>query len=118
MSVNENMPQLQTKKPSINLWGIQQAVNTGTSVPLIKERTPDSSEVINNTTSGKNKTVLLQIARTFASNEDGTKSTLVRIIFDNGSQHSYVTNNLELELKFEALQDQDIAFEHFQGAKL
>lgn len=74
--------------------GFNTPLNTGTTVPVIEERTPDSSEVITNTTSGKNETVLLQIARASATNDDGTKSTPVRVLFDNGSQCPYVTNNL------------------------
>ena len=43
-------------------------------------------------------TVLLQTARTVAENFEGTKSANVRILFDNGSQRSYVTNNLKSRL--------------------
>ena len=78
--------------------GFNTPLNTGTTVPVIEERTPDSSEVITSTTSGRNERVLLQIARAFATNEDGTKSTPVRVLFDNGSQRSYVTNNLKSNL--------------------
>ena len=63
-------------------------LNTGTTVPVIEERTPDSSEVITNTTSGRNETVLLHSMRAFATNKDGTKSTPVQFLFDNGSQRS------------------------------
>ena len=78
--------------------GFNTPLNKGTTVPVIEERTPDSSEVITNTTSGRNETVMLQIARAFATNKDGTKSTPVRVRFDNGSQRSYVTNNLKSNL--------------------
>lgn len=78
--------------------GFNTPLNTGTTVPGIEERTPDSSEVITNTTSGRNETVLLQIVRAFATNKDGTKSTPVQVLFDNGSQRPYVTTNLKSNL--------------------
>ena len=80
--------------------GFNTPLNTGTTVPVIEERTPDSSEVITNTTSGRNEKVLLQTAKACATNEDGTKSTAVRVLFDNGSQRSYVTNNLKSNLNW------------------
>ena len=45
--------------------------------------------------------VLLQTATAIATNEDRSKSVTVRILFDNGSQRSYVTDNIKskLELK-------------------
>ena len=42
--------------------------------------------------------VLLQTATAIATNEDRSKSVPVRILFDNGSQRSYVTNNLKSKL--------------------
>ena len=48
--------------------------------------------------SGSNGTVLLQTASASARNEDSTKSTRVKILFDNGSQRSYVTDNLKSRL--------------------
>ena len=48
--------------------------------------------------SGSKGTVLLQTASAIARNEDSTKSTRVKILFDNGSQRSYVTDNLKSKL--------------------
>ena len=48
--------------------------------------------------SGSKGTVLLQTASAIARNEDSTKSTRVKILFDNGSQRSYVTDNLKSRL--------------------
>ena len=48
--------------------------------------------------SGSKGTVLLQTASAIAKNEDSTKSTRVKILFDNGSQRSYVTDNLKSKL--------------------
>ena len=48
--------------------------------------------------SGSKGTVLLQTASAIARNEDSTKSTRVKILFDNGSERSYVTDNLKSRL--------------------
>ena len=48
--------------------------------------------------SGSKGTVLLQTASTIARNEDSAKSTRVKFLFDNGSQRSYVTDNLKSRL--------------------
>lgn len=51
------------------------------------------------TASSKAKgTVLLQTATAIATNEDGSKSTKVKILFDSGSQKSYVTDSLKSRL--------------------
>ena len=42
--------------------------------------------------------VLLQTATTIATNHDRSKSVPVRILFDNGSQRSYVTDSLKSKL--------------------
>ena len=42
--------------------------------------------------------ILLQTATAIATNEDRSKSVPVRILFDNGSQRSYVTDNLKSKL--------------------
>ena len=53
--------------------------------------------------SGSNGTVLLQTASASARNEDSTKSTRVKILFDNGSQRSYVTDNLKARLGLKSM---------------
>ena len=42
--------------------------------------------------------VMLQTATAIATNEDGCKSVRVKILFDNGSQRSYITNSLKSKL--------------------
>jgi len=41
------------------------------------------------------KVILLQTARVIATNEDGTVSQEVRILFDSISQRSYITDSLK-----------------------
>ena len=48
--------------------------------------------------SGTKGTVLLQTASAIARNKDSTKSTRVKILFHNGSQRSYVSDNLKSRL--------------------
>ena len=45
-----------------------------------------------------NSGVILQTATASAISEDGSKTTCVRILFDNGSQRSYVSENLKYKL--------------------
>ena len=42
--------------------------------------------------------ILLQTATAIATNEDQSKSVPVRILFNNGSQHSYVTDHIKAKL--------------------
>ena len=42
--------------------------------------------------------VMLQTATAIATNEDGSKSARVKILFDSGSQRSYITNSLKSKL--------------------
>ena len=43
--------------------------------------------------------VFLQTATTIAANHDRSKSVPVRILFDNGSQRSYVTGSIKSKLR-------------------
>ena len=42
--------------------------------------------------------VMLQTATAIATNEDGSKTAKVKILFDSGSQRSYITNSLKSRL--------------------
>ena len=61
----------------------------------------------------KKGTVLLQTARAVASNEDGTKKKDVRILFDNGSQRSYVTNTLKSQLNLGTMKKETLHLNTF-----
>ena len=52
--------------------------------------------------------VLLQTASAVATNEERTKSTTVRILFNNGSQRSYITENLRSKLQLKSLQNKKL----------
>ena len=49
-------------------------------------------------TKGTKGSILLQTATAIATSEDGSKSIPVRILFDNGSQRSYVTDRIKAKL--------------------
>ena len=66
--------------------------------------------------SGSKGTVLLQTASAIARNGDSTKSTRVKILFDNGSQRSYVTDNLKSRLGLKSMKKEMLHLSTF-GAK-
>ena len=66
-----------------------------------RKRNQPEGDITNTTTTNtvRNKgTVLLQTVKGIAFNEDNSKSSHVRILFDNGSQQSYITSNLKSKL--------------------
>ncbi|XP_028407174.1 uncharacterized protein LOC114529561 [Dendronephthya gigantea] len=54
------------------------------------------------------RTVLLQTARAVAFNEKTNQSTSVRVLFDNGSQRSYVTDNVRSRLGLKATEKEKL----------
>ena len=82
------IPHVQPPRPSPNALG-----------QIKKEERGDTGGTITAISSTKAKgSILLQTATAIATNEDGSLSLPVRILFDNGSQRSYVTNNLKSKL--------------------
>jgi hypothetical protein len=72
-----------------------------------RTETPDPNahtvHVQSTTTSANAKgQVMLQTATAIATNEDGSKSTKVKILFDSGSQRSYITDCLKSRLNIKA----------------
>ena len=63
-------------------------------------------------------TVLVQTASGIARNEDGTKPTRVKILFDNGSQRSYVTDNLKSRLGLNSTKREMLHLNTFGGKNL
>ena len=75
---------------------------------------------INNTTTTNtvtNKgTVLLQRAKpSIAFNKDNSKSSHVRILFDNGSQRSYITSNVKSKLNLKPMRTETLHLNTFGG---
>ena len=100
----------------------QQSICPSLSSPRSDERptsSPPEREVSNSTTTNtvRNKgTVLLQTAKATAFNEDNTKSTHVRILFDNGSQRSYVTSSLKSRLNLKTIKTETLRLNTFGGS--
>ena len=84
-------------------------VTQSTEVSLLPQLTMTAS-------SGSKGTVLLQTASAIARNEDSTKPTRVKILFDNGSQRSYVTDNLKSRLGLKSTKKEMLHLNTF-GAK-
>ena len=59
------------------------------------DKSKNESTVTTASMSGNKGKVLLQTAKAQAYNDDGSTSVKVRILFDNGSQRTYITNNLQ-----------------------
>ena len=71
----------------------------GEDAQRIKDDDKSKNESITTASMSGNKgKVLLQTAKAQAYNEDGSTSVKVRILFDNGSQRTYITNNLQRKL--------------------
>ena len=70
------------------------------------------------TTTVKDKaTILLQTARTVVTNSEGTKSAKVRILFDSGSQRSYVSNSLKSRLNLKPIKHETLNLNTFGNNK-
>ena len=57
--------------------------------------------------------ILLQTATAIATNEDWSKSIPVRILFDNGSQRSYVTDHIKAKLGLIAMSTETLHLNTF-----
>jgi len=59
------------------------------------------------------KMVLLQTAQAFAGNESNQRETQVRVLFDSGSQRSYITEDLCHSLRLKAVQAEKLHLNTF-----
>ena len=99
ITINQSVDVKRTVNSQHDLSGNKNSQETQNST-LVTQSTEVSQLPQSTTTasSGSKGTVLLQMASAIARNEDSTKSTRVKILFDNGSQRSYVTDNLKSRL--------------------
>ena len=71
------------------------------------------------TTSAKTRGgVMLQTATATAMNEDGSKSVKVKILFDSGSQRSYVSDNLKSRLNLKSKKTETLHLNTFGERKV
>lgn len=85
----------------------------------MKDQPASEKEIGNITTTNtvRNKgTVLLQTAKATAFNEDNLKSSLLRILFDSGSQRSYITSNLKSRLNLNPIKAETLYLNIFGGS--
>ena len=87
---------------------VQTKVNVSMTDESASSETSSTTTSATTTTISANvqqpKTVLLQTARAVALDDKGKISTPVRILFDTGSQRSYVTESLRSKLKLKSVQ--------------
>ena len=79
--------------------------------------TTESNGTTTTSNMGNKGTVLLQTARTTATNIDGSKSATVRVLFDSGSQRSYVSNRLKKTLKLKPVKNETLNLNTFGNSK-
>ena len=89
-----------------------------------QEKSKDSNEAkteskrITTTSNMANKgTVLLKTAKTTATNSDGSRSSRVRVLFDSGSQRSYISNRLKTTLKLKLVKNETLDLNTFGNSK-
>ena len=85
----------------------------------MKDQPASEKEIGNITTTNtvRNKgKVLLQTAKATAFNEDNLKSSLLRILFDSGSQRSYITSNLKSRLNLNPIKADTLYLNIFGGS--
>ena len=57
------------------------------------------------------------MATAIVTNDEGTKSTKIRLLLDNSSQRSYITDNLRSKLRLKPLQTEKLNLNTFSESK-
>ena len=73
------------------------------------------NSVTTTSTNNGGRTVLLQTARAIATNNDTNSTTQVRILFDSGSQRSYVTERVCAKLRLNPIHTEKLQVNTFGG---
>ena len=73
------------------------------------------NSVTTTSTNNGGRTVLLQTARAIATNNDTNSTTQVRILFDSGSQRSYVTERVCAKLRLKPIHTEKLQVNTFGG---
>ena len=106
-----------------------QSICTRGNLPKPPEKPQDTPEPLNQTRPGdppetttatnatgsslKGNPVLLQTAQCVAANADTTRSTTVRVLFDTGSQRTYITNSLKSRLGLKPIERESLRLSTF-----
>jgi hypothetical protein len=81
------------------------------------DKSKNESTVTTASMPGNKGKVLLQTAKAQAYNEEGSTSVKVRILFDNDSQRTYITNNLQRKLGLTPKKSESIQLSTFGDNK-
>ena len=92
----------------------------GNSMVQKNNLNPESNPFNTNTTTcaNTNSGVILHTATATAISEDGSKTTCVKILFDNGSQRTYVSKNLKYKLGLKSKGNETLNLNTFGEKKL
>lgn len=82
-----------------------------------EKRPEKESEKAVTATSNERKDVLLQTANTYAFGEDRSKKVAVNVLFDSGSQKSYVTEDLKKKLNLKVEKTETLNLNTFGSEK-
>ena len=95
-------------------------ISTASEEQAVKDTEVASTTTATTTSENSNpkRRVLLQTATAIASNQDQTQSTKVRILFDNGSQRSYITDGLRSKLQLKAAKSEKLNLNTFGESKI
>ena len=89
-------------------------VQNTTHSAIAQAESAATSETSTITASAKSKgSVLLQTATAIATNQDGSKSLSIKILFDSGSQRSYVSENLKTRLGLKSTKTESLHLNTF-----
>ena len=90
---------------------------SGVQSAKVNENSSTTTATTTSETANVKHRVLLQTATAIATNEEGTKSTTIRVLFDNGSQHSYITDSLRYRLPLKSLNTEQLNLNTFGESK-
>lgn len=100
-----------------NLHSFASVDRSGDQTEIDGEITSTTTATTTSESTNPKRKVLLQTATAMATNDEGTKSTKVRLLFDNGSQRSYITDSLRSKLQLKSVQTERLNLNTFGESK-
>jgi len=92
-------------------------VNKPPSSDRIEPSTTDATAANTTNSIKEKKTILLQTARAVASDLDGSKELNIPILFDSGSQRSYITEAIKIKLGLRSIKKEKLHLYTFGNNK-
>jgi len=108
LELNINSPRDKNKPPSSS---------SGDQTENDTENNGVTTATTNSKSANSKRRVLLQTATAIATNDEGSKAITIRLLFDNGSQRSYITDNLRSKLQLKSLQKERLNLNTFGETK-